>query len=471
MLGEAQSTATAPPGAAPSGFSGPDRPLWDDYSKCIHCGLCLNHCPTYRELGVEMDSPRGRIYQMIQVDEGRMPIGDRFVEHIDLCLDCRACETACPSKVQYGRLVEAARAQIEQHYKRPLPQRLIRWFVFRHLLGSPALLKLAGRGLWLYAASGLQHMVRRSGLLEELGLADVEALAPAAEPPFFFEQLGRVYPAQGKRRFRVALFAGCIANISFARLNEATARVLAANGCEVVVPRGQGCCGALHVHAGVRDEARRLARRNIDAFLAEPFDAFITNAAGCGSTLKEYHDLLAGPGAGNGVGNGAVEDAERAEIFSEKMKDSTEFLAEAGLTQPLGPVPVTATYQDPCHLGHGQRVRAAPRELIAQVPGLVFRELPQAELCCGSAGIYNVQHNEMAMALLEEKMEAVNGTGAEVVLTANPGCLLQLRAGVKKWGAGQRVWHVVELLDRSARAATRSESSGLPAAATTGQKT
>ena len=446
MLTPVEETTNGTSGGV-SGFQGRDRPLWEDYSKCIHCGLCLNHCPTYRELGVEMDSPRGRIYQMIQVDQGRLPLADSFVKHIDLCLDCRACETACPSGVQYGKLVEAARAQIEQHYRRPLAQRAVRRFVFRHLLSSPALLRLAGWGLWSYQASGLQQMVRRAGLLEELGLSSIEALTPPAEPPFFFRQLGRTHPAQGRRRYRVALFAGCIANVSFARLNEATLRVLAANGCEVVIPRDQICCGALHVHAGVRDEARRLARRNIRAFLAEPFDALLTNAAGCGSTLKEYHELLGGD----------EEYAERAAIFAEKTKDVTEFLAEAGLVQPLGEVAVRATYQDPCHLVHGQRVRSAPRELIQRVPGVEFRELPLAEICCGSAGIYNIAHNDLSMDLLEKKIQAVNATGAELVLTANPGCLLQLRAGVARWGRGQRVGHVVELLDQAARAATERQ--------------
>ncbi len=221
-------------------------------------------------------------------------------------------------------------------------------------------------------------------------------------------------------------------------------RVLAANGGEVVIPRGQLCCGALHAHAGIRDEARRLARRNIAAFLAEPFDAFIANAAGCGSTLKEYGELLAGD----------EQWAERAEIFSEKVRDVTEFLAEAGLVQGLGPVPARATYQDPCHLVHGQRVRSAPRELIRQVPGLEFRELPLAEICCGSAGIYNVVHHELSMSLLRKKVEAIGWTRADLVLTANTGCLLQLRAGLRQWGSGQRVWHVVELLEASLRAAS-----------------
>ena len=298
------------------GYSGSDKPLYDDYIKCVHCGLCLNACPTYRELRLESDSPRGRIYQMIQVDEGRLELGDSFVHHIDLCLDCRACETACPSGVEYGKLVEAARAQIEKHYQRPLAERMGRRFLYHHLLLSPLLMRLAGRLLWFYQRSGLQGLLRSTGLLSQMRLAGVEAVAPEAEPPFFFSQIGRVFPARGERRYRVAFFAGCLANITHARMNEATVNVLTANGCEVVIPAGQGCCGALHVHAGERDVARGLARRNIEVFLKETCDAFLTNAAGCGSTLKEYGHLL--------------EDDARAREFAAKMEDVTEFLASVG---------------------------------------------------------------------------------------------------------------------------------------------
>ena len=423
-----------------TGFSGPDAPLFEDYVKCIHCGLCLNTCPTYRELGLEADSPRGRIYQMVQVDQGRLKLGANFVQHIDLCLDCRACETACPSGVEYGKLVEAARAQIESHYPRRPAERLARHFFFHHLLPSPLLMRVFGRLLWLYQASGLQEMARRSGLLKGMGLAGVEALAPDAEPPFFFSQIGRVFPARGKRRYRVAFFAGCLANVTHARMNEATVKVLTANGCEVVIPEGQTCCGALHVHAGLRDFARSLARRNVEVFLREPFDALLTNAAGCGSTLKEYGHLMEG-------------DA-RAGEFASKMKDVTEFLAAVGLTQRLGPVHGVATYQDPCHLGHAQGVRAAPRQLIRAVPELEFRELPRTEICCGSAGIYNVAHNDMAHQLLRKKMEDAQSTGAGLIVTANPGCLLQLRAGARLYGNQQRVLHVMELLDEADKAAS-----------------
>jgi glycolate oxidase iron-sulfur subunit len=377
-----------------------------------------------------MDSPRGRIYQMVQVANGA-PITDAYQEHIDLCLACRGCETACPSGVKYGRLIEAARADIEQRTTRPLGARIVRKLVFDYLLPSRTLLRLAGASLWIYQRSGMQRMMRASGILKKLGsLGEAESLAPSVETPFFYRHMGRVFPAQGERRYRVALLSGCIANICFARLNEATVRVLQANGCEVTIHSEQTCCGALHVHAGLRDRARTLARKNIDALADAGFDAILTNAGGCGSTLKEYDDLLEHDPA----------YAERARKFVGLMKDVNEF---RGLV----------TYQDSCHLAHGQRVRSAPRELLRQVPGLTLKEMPMSDLCCGSAGIYNVVHIDMALALLEKKMRSVNQTGADRIVTANPGCMLQLRAGVERHGCGQRVSHVVEVLDEAYRAA------------------
>ena len=416
-----------------------DRPQQADLDRCVHCGLCLNACPTYRELGLEADSPRGRIYQMVQVANGA-PVSASYIEHIELCLACRACESACPSGVQYGRLVEAARADIENQTRRPLISRTIRRFVFGKLLQSPGWMSAAGVAAYLYQASGVQRVVRGSGLWKLLGkLGRLEQLSPPAEPPFFFGQIGKTFPAEGERRYRVAMMAGCIANVSFARLNEATVRVLQKNGCEVVVPAGQGCCGALHVHAGIRSEARKLARANIAAVIEGGFDAIITNAAGCGSTLKEYHELL----------EHDTDHAERAMRFSGIMKDVTEFLASIELNREMGPVPVTVTYQDSCHLAHGQKVRVPPRRLLGAIPGLQFREMPLSDLCCGSAGIYNVVEHEMAMAVLDKKMQSVNITGAQVIATANPGCMLQLEAGVRLHGQGQRVVHVVELLDEA----------------------
>jgi glycolate oxidase iron-sulfur subunit len=422
------------------GYRGDERPRWEDYSTCIHCGLCLNACPTYRLLGVEMDSPRGRIHQMILVDEGRLTLGESFVRHIDLCLDCRACETACPSGVEYGKLVEVARAQIERNYRRPLVSRLLRRLGFRHLLPYPSRLAFVGRLLRFYQRSGLQCLLRGSGVLRSFGeLGEAERLMPPVDDHFFFSELGRIYPAKGERRARVALFAGCIAQVAFAETNRATVRVLQKNGCEVVVPAGQRCCGALHVHAGLRDTARQLARTNLDAFLGENCDAIVINAAGCGSTLKEYRQLFPDDPRG----------ADRAAHFQAKVRDVSEFLVELGLRPPTRPVPLRVTYQDSCHLVHGQKIRSAPRQLLHAIPGVELVEMDLADLCCGSAGVYNLAQPEVAGALLAEKMQCARATSARAIVTANPGCLLQLRAGVERFATGQEVLHVVELLDRS----------------------
>jgi glycolate oxidase iron-sulfur subunit len=394
-----------------------------------------------------MDSPRGRIYQMVQVEGGRLPLGESFVRHIDLCLDCRACETACPSGVEYGKLVEVARGQIEKYYKRPPLAALLRKLFYYELLPYRQRLEVAGKILRFYQRSGLERLVLASRLLKLLpwSLERVAGLAPRMEKPFFTERLGTVVPAVGTRRYRVAFFAGCIANLSFARLNDATLRVLAKNGCEVVIPAEQGCCGALHVHAGMRDLARELAKRNIRAFLADGFDAVITNAAGCGSVLKEYPLLF-------------QEDDrdyfEPAQAFSGKLRDVTEFLAGIDFNKEFAVTRVRATYQDSCHLGHAQRIRSAPRKLLAAVPGLELIELKESEICCGSAGIYNVVHNDLAEKLLQNKMRRIEETKADLILTANPGCLLQLRAGVSRAGGERRVLHVVELLDEAYRGST-----------------
>lgn len=417
-----------------------EAPSQFDLDKCVHCGLCLNSCPTYRELHLEMDSPRGRVYQMVKVAAGEMALGPSYTEHIGLCLACRACETACPSGVPYGRLVEAARAEIRAKTPRSPVGDVLYRFVFEYLLQSPALLQVAGALLYAYERTGLQKLVRSSGLLKLFGpLGSIEQLTPPAEWPFFFRNVGQKFPAEGEVRYRVALHAGCIANVCFARLNEATVRVLQKNGCEVAIPAEQSCCGALHVHAGEREEARKLARRNIDAFLPGGYDAILTNAAGCGSTLKEYHELL----------EDDPEYRERAVRFVRLVKDINEFLVAVELNREMGEVPAVVTYQDSCHLAHGQRVRLPPRKLLEATPGLRFVEMPQSDLCCGSAGIYNIVQHEMAMEILRKKMQAVNATGAGVVATANPGCMLQLRAGVALYGKGQRVAHVVEILDEA----------------------
>jgi glycolate oxidase iron-sulfur subunit len=421
----------------PSSFG----PRQFDLDRCVHCGLCLNACPTYRELGLEMDSPRGRVYQMVQVANGA-PITDAYRQHIGLCLACRGCESACPSGVRYGRMVEDARAELEALTPRGWLSRRVRHFVFVRLLQSRGALSVAGTLLYLFERSGLKALVRGLGQMRLLGsLGDLVQLTPSADPPFFFRQIGKTFPAEGEPRHRVAFLAGCIANVSFARLNEATIRVLQKNGCEVVIPGSQCCCGALHLHSGMRSEARKLARRNVDAVLAGGFDAVITNAAGCGSTLKEYGELL----------EDMPEYADKAKRFSALVKDVTEFLAGAGLNRQFGRVEAVVTYQDSCHLAHGQKVCRAPRELLTAIPGLEFHEMGGADLCCGSAGVYNVVENRMSMQILKHKMDSVNATGARIIATANPGCLLQLQAGVRMHGSGQRVMHVVELLDLAYR--------------------
>ena len=426
-----------------SGFSAVDNPEYADYSRCVHCGLCANNCPTYRLWGQEADSPRGRIRQMALVDQGRLEIGDSFVTHIDRCLNCRNCETVCPSGVEYGKLLELARAQIEQQYKRPLLTRVARDLVYRKLLPYPKRIALAASALKLYQRSGLAAVARESGILRLLGLQNQERLLPRIDSEYFFGELGKTFPAAETRRALVAFFGGCVVQVTFSELNRATIRVLQANGCEVVVPEAQGCCGALAAHAGVRDLARELAVRNFEAFAealrGNEFDAIINNASGCGSMLKEYPLLFPDD----------PEQETRAKAFSGKVRDVNEFLAELGLTAAMKPFAARVTYQDSCHLVHGQKVREAPRKLLRAIPGVELVEMPMSEQCCGSAGVYNVTENKTSMELLDLKMDAVKQTRAEIIATANPGCILQLRAGVAMRKTGQEVLHVVELLDRA----------------------
>jgi glycolate oxidase iron-sulfur subunit len=455
-------------------------PTYEDYARCVHCGLCLNACPTYRLWNLEADSPRGRIRQMVSVEQTALanptqlavPITASFVDHIDKCLDCRACETACPSGVQYGKLVEYARARIERDYPRPFFSRVTRNFVFRHLLPYPSRIAAAATLLRLYQRSGLQKLARGTGVLRLLGLAGREALLPPIDSKFFFAQLGTTHAAIGPRRARVAFFAGCVAQVTFTPLNESTIRVLTANGCEVVVPHAQRCCGALAAHAGAREAARDVARKNLLAFHLADFDAIVTNAAGCGSTLKEYHHLFSRD----------EPEYAAAESFSAKVRDVTEFLAGLGLAAPLHPVALNSvqsdsreansanahltapngaetnstpsasakiriTYQDSCHLLHGQKVREAPRQLLRAIPNLDFVELPYSEICCGSAGSYNITQTQTSLDLLAGKMQHAKSTNAQVIVTANPGCLLQLRAGAALHHTNQQVVHVMELLD------------------------
>ncbi|HCI80245.1 MAG TPA: 4Fe-4S ferredoxin, partial [Ktedonobacter sp.] len=386
---------------------------YDLIRQCIHCGFCLPTCPTYAVLGVEMDSPRGRIYQMQAVADGRLDISDDFIEHMNCCLGCRACETACPSGVQFGKLIEAAHEHIqvnEQQHPFSMPQQvdetpdaeaevrrhpiaytLLQRFFFDVMLPSRLILSLAFAGLKLYQRSGLQSFVHRTGLLDVANALPTpfqgqlklpESLMHDAQGDLIPRPLLEVTPALGTRRYRVGFLSGCIMDQVFHDINEATIRVLAANGCEVITPPQQTCCGALHIHGGEAERGRELARRNIDVFEAYSCDAIIINSAGCGSTLKEYDHLL----------RDDPNYAERARIFSSKMKDISEFLAEIGLNQAMGHVKRIVAYHDACHLVHGQKIRQQPRQLLKSIPGVTLVELQEADWCCGSAGIYNITH-------------------------------------------------------------------------------
>jgi glycolate oxidase iron-sulfur subunit len=340
--------------------------------------------------------------------------------------------------VEYGRVVERARAMIELRYRRPWLERALRNYFFNSVLADFRKLAQWARLARFAQRSGLQRLAQRSGILKLLGFSEVAALAPQIEDKFFFNELGQTFPAIGERRARVAFLAGCVASVAFAELNRATIRVLQKNGVEVVVPKDQACCGALQAHAGFRAQAREQARRNLRAFLGEKFDAIVTNAAGCGSTMKEYYDLLAHD----------HEFAEPAREFSAKVKDVTEFLAELGLRAPQKKIRARVTYQDPCHLAHGQRIRREPRQLLAAL-GCELVEMPHSDYCCGSAGSYNITETELSMKILDQKMQEVAGVQPEIIATANVGCMLQLRAGCARSGLKAEVKHVIEMLDES----------------------
>ncbi len=414
-----------------------------ELDKCIQCGFCLQHCPTYRMLGVETESPRGRIHLVEAAAQGRIPIDERFEEHMYVCLGCRACETACPAGVRFGTIIEAARAEIGPTGS-PLVRRLT-LAALRQLMPFPARLRAAAALLRLYQHSGLGRLARTLRLIPPR-LAEMEALLPPV-PARFFTPSQEVYPASGERRARVGLLSGCVMSLLFGDVNDATIRVLQRNGCEVVVPRDQGCCGALNVHNGEREAARRMARRNIETFLGAGVDAVIINAAGCGAASKEYHVLFRDdPGY-----------AHRAETYSRLCRDATEFLAELGLAGRLGGVRARVTYQDPCHLVHGQGVRRQPRELLRSIPGLELVEMEGSDRCCGSAGVYNLVQPGYSRRILDEKMQAVARTGAEIVVAPNPGCMLQLAAGARSLGLPVRVRHLIDLLDRAYAAAEESQ--------------
>ena len=412
------------------------RLLIPELDKCIQCGFCLPACPTYRMLGVETESPRGRIHLIEAAAQGRIPLDARLEEHMYVCLGCRACETACPAGVRFGTIIEAGRAEVG-----PTGTPLARGatlVALRHLMPYPERLRAAAGLLRLYQRSGFGRLLRRLHLMPARA-GEMEALLPAV-PDRSFSPAREVFPALGPRRARVGFLSGCAMSVLFPGSNEATVRVLRRNGCEVVIPRDQTCCGALNVHNGERTAAQQMARRNIEAFLGAGVDAVVINAAGCGVASKEYAVLFRDDDPAY---------AARADAYSRLCRDATEFLAELGLTGTLGEIRARATYQDPCHLAHGQRIRREPRDLLRRIPGLELVEMDGADRCCGSAGIYNLVQPDYSRRILEEKMRAVVRTGADLLVAPNPGCLLQLAAGVRAQGLPIEPCHVVDLLDRA----------------------
>jgi glycolate oxidase iron-sulfur subunit len=409
--------------------------------RCVHCGLCLAYCPTFSLLGTEMDSPRGRIHLIKSLAEGRIRLTDSAAAHLDLCLGCRACETVCPSGVPYGELIEAARAEIERQRPGGPLRRLFRWLNFAVLLPHPRLLSLAAGAFRFYQTSGLRAVVRRSGLLGLLPdrLRQWEPLLPDLPPAR--APLPEVTPATLPVRGRVGLLSGCIQRVAFGPHNRATVRVLARNGFEVVVPRSQACCGALHAHSGEHGLAQGLARQLIEVFEAARVDRVVVNVSGCGAHMKAYATLLADDPAWR----------ERARRFAASVRDVSELLATEPLRGPLRPVARTVTYHDPCHIVHGQKIRQEPRILLGQVPGLELVELPESDWCCGSAGTYNLVQPEMAQRLQQRKIAHIRETGAAAVVTANPGCIIQIAQGLRAAGSRVEVLHIVEVLDEAYR--------------------
>ena len=413
----------------------PDKDLIDD---CVHCGFCLPTCPTYVLFGEEMDSPRGRIYLMNKgLDE--MPMNDQMVRHFDLCLGCMACVTACPSGVQYDKLIEATRGQVERRYERSAEDKAFREMIFQ-LFPYKNRLRLAASPLKLYQRFDIGGKLRKSGIMSRIParMRAMEALMPELQKE---RKIPEYTAPMGEKRRRVGVLTGCVQQIFFSQVNAATVRALAAEGCEIIAPK-QGCCGALSTHAGRDEESLNFARKTIETFEDLDLDNVVVNAAGCGSTMKEYGHLL----------RDDPEFAERAKEFSARVRDVSEFLQNLGPVAERNPLPITAAYHDACHLAHAQGIRKQPRQTLKQIPGMNVKEIREAEICCGSAGIYNMVEPEPAEELGRRKADNILKTGAELIVTSNPGCMLQIQASLKKMGHdGIPMAHPMEVLDASMR--------------------
>jgi glycolate oxidase iron-sulfur subunit len=441
------SAATEP--VAPSNFPSLGQSIdYERFLDCVHCGLCTAACPTYLETGNENNSPRGRIYLMRAVTDGRLELTATVKQHLDLCLDCRSCETACPSGVQYGRLIEPFRVEMQQADANAGSSGSGDWFQRWILYGMfpyPSRMRLALAPVRWMQVLGLDQLADRIGIVGLLPekLRRMHRLLPPLrkrEPP-----LPDRLPAIGPKRATVALFTGCVADAVFHHVNWATARVLQHNGCDVIVPKSQVCCGAIHYHSGAGEPALQLAKRNADAFPLKSVDAVILNVAGCGSMLKDYGHMAQELAAGN------PSLCEQLDKFAGKIKDVSEFLSALGPIRPMGEVKRKAAYHDACHLAHAQRIREQPRELLSLVPGLELVPLAESDICCGAAGSYNLTEGEMADRLAERKLKNILATGADTLVSANAGCTLQIQAALRQ--AGHDIWvaHPMEILDRSYR--------------------
>jgi len=410
------------------------------YQDCVHCGLCTSSCPTYIETFNENDSPRGRIYLMRAVADGRLGLSREVRNHLDLCLDCRACESACPSGVQYGKIIEPFKVAVRNATPPAERASLLQRLILHHLFPHAGRVKLALAPARLLQRTGLLGLAESAGLTRLLPptLRRMQAILPKLGRSG--KALPEVLPPVGPKRARVALFLGCVSDAMFPETTAATARVLQQNGCEVVIPRGQGCCGAIHYHSGVEGEALALARKNMAAMNPDDFDAIVVNAAGCGAMLKDYGHLLHdGP------------DAAKAEGFVRKVRDVSEFLVGLGPVAPEHPLDLTVTYHDACHLCHAQQVRTQPRQLLQMIPGLKLVPLEESEICCGAAGTYNLTQPEMSERLARRKMDHIEATAADVVVTGNVGCILQIASQARNRGSKMEVAHPIDLLDRAYR--------------------
>jgi glycolate oxidase iron-sulfur subunit len=426
-------------------FDSKNPPQPELIDSCVHCGFCLATCPSYRVIGKEMDSPRGRIYLMDAINKGEATIDVATSQHFDSCLGCLACVSTCPSGVQYDKLIAATRPQIERNQPRNLSDRLIRTLIF-NLFPYPNRLRNLLPPLWLYQKSGLQKLVRNTGLLEKIAprLAAMEAILPQITADSWQDNLPEVISAQGTKRYRVGMILGCVQRLFFSAVNEATVRVLTANGCEVVIPKSQGCCAALPAHQGQEAQAQTLAKQMIDSFADTDVDVIIINAAGCGHTLKEYGHILADDS----------EYSEKAAQFAAKVQDVQEFLSGIELTTELHPLTsgeLNLVYQDACHLLHGQKISLQPRQLLRKIPGVKLREPIDANLCCGSAGIYNMLQPEVAYELGQQKATNLLNTGASLIASPNPGCSLQIQKHLDLQKSNITLLHPIELLDYSIR--------------------